>query len=142
MDFAHDVGEAVFLLQFLVQEPIGQDEVAVLQGLGDGHQDLIVFKGLQDVVEGPLLHGGDGLLHGAEGGHDDHRQVRIKAVQLLQEFDAAHLGHLHVRQDQVQVGGAGDLEGLRGAGGGEDLIARLTQQGLHDRQIIDFVVND
>ena len=89
----------------------------MLQGLGDGHQDLFVFEGLQDVVEGPFLHGGDGLFHGAEGGHDDHRQVRIEPVQLIQEFDAAHLGHLHVRQDQVQVGGAGDLDGLHGRWG-------------------------
>ena len=116
--------------------------MAVLQGLGDGHQDPLIFKGLQDVVEGPFLHGGDGQLHSAEGRHDDHRQVRIEAVQLIHELDAAHLGHFHVGEHQVQVGGAGDLQGLRGAGRGKDLVAHPSQQGFHDRQIIDFIVNN
>ena len=102
---SHDVGEAVLFFQFLVQQAVGQDQVAVFQGLGDGHQDLFVFEGLEDVIEGPFFHGRDRFFHGAEGGHDDHRQVRVEAVQFVQELDAAHLGHLHVGEDEVQVGG-------------------------------------
>ena len=142
LGFADDVGEAVLFFQFLVQEAVLEDEVAVLQGLGDGHHDLFVLEGLEDVVEGAFFHGRDGFFHGAESGHDDHGQVRVELLQFFQELDAAHLGHLHIGEDQVQVGGAGDLHGLDGAGGRDHFIARIAQEGLHDGEIIGFVVND
>ena len=141
-EVSHNVGEAVLFVQFLVQQAVGQDEVAVLQGLGDGHQDFFILEGLEDVIEGAFFHGRDRFFHGAERGHDDHRQIRVEALQLVQELDAAHLGHLHVGEDEVQIGGRGNLHGLNGAGGGEDFIAGLPQEGFHDGEIIDFVIND
>jgi hypothetical protein len=82
------------------------------------------------------------FFHGAVGGHDDHRQVRIEPAQLIQQLDAAHPGHLHVGEDQVQVGGAGDFQGFQGAGSREHFIAGGAQQGLHDGEIIAFVINN
>ncbi len=81
----------------------------MLQGLGDGHQDLFILKGLEDVIEGALFHGRDRLFHGAERGHDNYRQVRVEALQLVQKLDAGHLGHLHIGEDEVQIGSPGDL---------------------------------
>ncbi len=69
----HNVGEAVLFFQFLVQQAVGEDQVAVFQGLGDGHHDFFILKGLEDVIEGAFFHGRDRFFHGAERGHDDHR---------------------------------------------------------------------
>ena len=139
---SHNVGEAVLFFQFLVQQAVGQDEVAVFQGLGDGHQDFVVLEGLEDVIEGAFFHGRDRFFHGAERSHDDHRQIRLELLQFVQELDAGHLGHLHVGEHEVQIGRGADLQGLNGAGGSQDLIAGLPQQGLHDGEIIAFVIND
>jgi hypothetical protein len=116
-------------------------QAVVLQGPGDGHQQFLVFKGLEDVVEGAGLHGGHRLFHGAEGGHHDHRQVRVEAFDLPQQFDAVHLGHLHVGEDEVHIVVGGELQGLLPPRRGEHLIALLSQEGLHDREVIDFVVD-
>ena len=53
--FSHNIGKTVFLVQFLVQQAIFDDQMTVLQGLGDGDQDLFIFKGLEDVIEGALF---------------------------------------------------------------------------------------
>ena len=44
--FPHDVRGAVFFIQVLEEHAILLDEVVILQGPGDGHQQFFIFKGL------------------------------------------------------------------------------------------------
>ena len=60
------------------------------------------LKGLEHVFEGPQLGGLDGRLRGAEGGHDDDRQLGLNLVHGPEGLQAAHPRHAHIHDHQVR----------------------------------------
>jgi hypothetical protein len=81
-------------------------DVLLLQTLAieaplDDVDNLLDLERLEDVVVGTLLHGLDGGLDRAESGHDDGEHVEALLVDLLEQLQAAHSGHLQIADHQV-----------------------------------------
>ncbi len=68
-----------------------------------GHQLLEPrnIEGLEQVIVGAQLHGLDGRLRGAVGGHEDDRKLRIELADPPQGFQAVEPGHANIAEHQV-----------------------------------------
>jgi hypothetical protein len=68
----------------------------------DHDQQLLEVERLGQVLDRAGPHGLDRGLDRAEGGHDHHRRRVFHRVDLLDQLDAVHAGHLQVGQDHVR----------------------------------------
>ena len=94
-DFLHDPG--------IAHDPGGSraapqvvhllNEAPVFQSALDLHLQLVV---------GPLLDGLHGSLHGAEGGHDDHRGVLVDVPGAPEDLQAIASRHFEVGHHEVE----------------------------------------
>jgi hypothetical protein len=96
----------------LAEPEVLRREALLLQAALDDVHHLLDAEGLDHVVVGAALHRVDGGLDGAEARHDDRDDAGVGAVELVEQLEAAHAGHLQVGDDEV-VGVA--LELLQGA---------------------------
>jgi len=95
-------------------------EGAVFDSPVHDHEQLVLVERLGEVVGGAFLHGGDGGLDSRVGRHHDDLDFGPDAAGAAEQFEAVHLGHAQVGQQQV--------EGLR-LERGEGILARRT--GAH-----------
>ena len=101
-----------------------------------------MLEGLGHVVEGALLHGLDGRLHGGEGGdHQDH-ELGVGLLELVEHVEAAHLRQHHVHDGGVEGLLAGQGQALDAVVGEGDAVARLQEQALEHVAHDLFVVDD
>jgi len=63
---------------------------------------FLPIKGLGQIVVGSQLHGFDGGVGGAVGGHDDHGSLDLRSSHLTQRIQAVQTGHFVVEQDQIE----------------------------------------
>ncbi len=75
----------------------------VLDGAAHQRYRLIHIKRLGQVLKGPALVGGHRRIQIGMGGHDDHRQVRILALQDLEHAQAISTGHSHVTDQHLRL---------------------------------------
>ena len=113
-----------------------------LDGIMHGQEQLIIGKGLGQVVKGAVAHGVDGAFYAAERRHDEHRYVRPGFFDALQDFLAGELGHLHVGDDDVDLGFVQVIKRKFRVVEGSDFVPGIFEHGLHDQEVILFVVND
>jgi hypothetical protein len=90
----------------LLQCRVLHAQVADIQCPGDDRQDDIQPKGLQHIVQRAELQRRDRRIDRAMPGHDDAGDVRIDGPGGTEQFDAVHLGHHEVRQEQIALAGA------------------------------------
>jgi hypothetical protein len=64
--------------------------------------ELARLAGLGEEVVGAVLHGANRLLHGAVGGQHHHLGGGRDLADLLEQVEAAAVGHAHVEHDQVE----------------------------------------
>ena len=102
----------------------------------DHQTQLIGGKGFGHDIVGPPLHGFHGQFHSGLAGNDDHDSVRYFFLQALQQFQAVHLRHHQVQQDQV-VGFL--LEKLPGLG---PVFHQCQAQVFPGQQALDAVPDD
>ena len=76
-------------------------QATLVQGLLDGEEHLVDLEGLVDVVVGAFLHRLDGLIDGAEGGHDDDHDIRVQLLDGPQGLHAAQTRHADIRHHQI-----------------------------------------
>ncbi len=95
--------------------------------------EVIVRKGFDQVIEKPGLHGLNGFLYGAESRHHHDRQPGPLGAYLVEEVDAVHLRHFHIRQNQTDPLffplGLADLQGRCSMGRDPHRIAFSFQGG-------------
>ena len=108
-----------------------------------GEQErLVEVEGLGEVVVGALLHGLDGRLHGAVGGHDHHLGIGALPADAAEEGQPVDARHADVEEDQVER----LLLGLPKRGGAvlhrRDLVAGAAEALLEDPAESVFVVGD
>ena len=89
----------------------------LLQRLAHALDHRLPLERLGDEVVGPLLHGGDGRLDGAVGGHQHHLDLRRHGLERAQQRLAAHPRHHQVGDHHRGALAPRHLERL-GAGGG------------------------
>ena len=91
---------------------------------------LLDIEGLGHVVVGPVLHRGDGVLHGCLGGDDDDEDVGAGGLHGLHDFEAAWARHADVEEDNGEGLGFEELEGLIAVGRRCHSIALVLQAPL------------
>ena len=106
------------LADLVDRQRVLEPDVLVLQPLAieaalHDVDDLLHLERLEDVVVGPLLHRLDRRLDGAEAGHDDREDRDALLGDLLDQLEAAQVGHLQIRDDQVVAALVQLLEGQR-----------------------------
>ena len=89
-----------------MRQRVLEADVLVLQALAiqaalHDVDDLLDLERLEDVVVGALLHRLDRGLDRAEAGHDDRQDRDALLGDLLDQLEAAHVGHLQIGDDQV-----------------------------------------
>ena len=142
LGLAHQIGEAEALGDLALEKAVLPHQSAQLQGPADGQEHLVVLKGLTQVVEGTLLHRLHGLVHRAEGGHHNHRQIRLMLFDGGQELHSVQARHLHVGDDQVGLVLVQDPQGLLTRGGGQNLVALAAEQGLQYQEVVLFIIDN
>src|SRR5258707_6920770 len=65
-------------------------------------QKLLVVPRFLDEVGGPVLHGADGVVHGAIRGDHDYRQLRVAVAYVGQNLQSIVVGQGEIKQDQVE----------------------------------------
>ena len=115
-----------------------------LQMMLDARQQLLALDRFGDVVdraEAEALDLVGGIVH---RGHEDDRDVggaRI-ALEPAADFEAVHLRHAHVEQDEVRRCQAHFLECLRSAAGQHQVEPVLGEKVGDQAQVLRFVVDD
>ena len=140
---ADDVGELVVpRLQVLLERDVLGHQPPPLDSVVQHHQHFVVLEGLGDVVEGALLHGGDGGFHRRERRDHQHRQLVVEVADGVEHLKPVHPGHHHVDNHGVDRRRAHHLQPV-GAGRREaHAIALARQQRLEDLPHDLFVVDD
>ena len=65
--------------------------------------DLHQREWLGHIVIGAGLHRGDRVFDRSECGHQDYERVRMVLLDLFQQLETVHLGHLVVGEHQVEI---------------------------------------
>ena len=140
---ADDVGELVVaLLDVLPQRPVLGHQPPPLHGVADDDQHLVVLEGLGDVVERAALHRRNGALDRGIGGDDDHRQVLVDPLQLVERRNPVQARHHDVDDGRVEWQRTRELQSF-GAGRSEPyVVAGARQQRLEDFPHDFLVVDD
>ena len=123
-----DVVVLVFHSECFAQCPVFLAELLGAELLANDEHELGERKRLENVVAGASLHGFDGGLDRAVGGHDDDGHVRVRAPDGLKEFEAAHAGQFEIGDDQIVRLLAEHLQTGLGVGrglGNEAFVAKL-----------------
>ena len=68
----------------------------------DGFDEHLVLEGLDQVPKRTERHGFDGGLDGRRSRGQDDGNVEVVCTDDAKQLDAAHLGHLHVRDDDIE----------------------------------------
>jgi hypothetical protein len=103
---------------------------------------LVHGERLRQVVCGAGLHGGHGVLGGAEGGHHDDVGRRRPGARLAQDRHAVDVGHLEIREHDVERAGA-ELDQCRSpALDPRHGVAFQLQHLGHQPAELRFVVDD
>ena len=114
----------------------------MLQGAANAEEELILLKGLEDVIVGAAA---DGLESGGDvvnGGDHDDGNVGLGFANPFEELEAIHLGHDHVAKNEI--GGEAEHLLLGKAAIADDAAGKSLglQQGGHDFANRLFVVDD
>ncbi len=68
-----------------------------------------------------MLHGLDGGLRGAKGGHKDDGQLGIELADALESLDAVEAAHADVHDDEIGIDARDRLDGLLAGTGGMEV---------------------
>ena len=93
-------------------------------------------------LEFPALLAAGLQCHGRETGNEHDLGVGADLVATLREFDAVHLGHLDVGEDQVEIGFIEQDQCVLAIGGGIDLVAFAAEDFLGGLADVGIVVDD
>ncbi len=112
-----------------------------LQGFAHACLQTLQREGFEQIIAGAGLHGLDGILDAAVGGHDDDRNGSAQASRRPQHVQPAHFGQLEVGDHQAEGCARQPGQGLtpaRGSLRGKPVaLERLGELGSGGRVVID-----
>src|SRR5213594_370725 len=123
-----DLVEDVRARQLGAQECDLALERPALEGAARQRQDLVLLEGLGQIVEGAELHGGHRGANGLHGGNEDHLDAFVEGLDALEHLDAVHPGQADVEEDEVDGGGAHDVERAGAVWHVDDVVVILENQ--------------
>ena len=117
-------------------------EPAGIERLADSGQHFGDVKGLQDIVERPHAGSFYRRLGGAEGRHDDHRQLGLHRMQPLKGLQPVHARQPDIQNHKVRATGRHGFQTVLGRGGAENLIAFPGKQFFETAPQLVVIIND
>src|SRR5581483_8435724 len=114
----------------------------VLEVAAHGQQHVIKLEGLGHIVECSALDGLDSGICRAVGRHDDRADLVVLGVQLVQDLNAAALGHAQIHEHQIGWLTGHKRKNLGAAAGLRDFIAFTLQQSLQQLADLGIVVRN
>ncbi len=114
-----------------LQQHVLLPELALLERVADLDLQLVDVERLAEVVVRAQPHRFDGGVGRRERGNHDAEHVLIDALGGAQHFDAAHVGHLDVGDQEVEPAALELVDRLAAVFGKRDVVALAPQ---HDRQ--------
>ncbi len=90
------------LFDLLAEQFVIALEPVALLGLLNDQAHFFVFEGFGNEIVGPQLHGLDGQIDGAVGGHHDHAHLAEVFAGRAEKSHAVHFGHLDVAQHKIE----------------------------------------
>ena len=138
---ADDGAEAELPLELAAEADVLVLQPLVVQSPFDGHQQLVMFERLLDVVESPVFHGLDGRFDRGIGRDDDDLGAGVDAPDGLQDLDALQPGHQQIEEEHVEGAPVELGQPLFAAGGQFHLVAlrgqKLAQDVVDDGLVVD-----
>ena len=114
-----------------LQQHVLLPKLAVFDLLAHFHLEQIDVERLAQVVAGAEPHGLDGGFRRRERRDHDAEDVLVDPLRRAQHFDAAQVGHLDVRDQQIDRLALQGVDGRPAVLGEQHLVALAAQ---HDRQ--------
>jgi hypothetical protein len=99
-------------------------------------------EGLGDVVRGAHARGFHGAFDGAVLGEHHHRGLRMGGPQTLEQFNAAHLGHTQIGEDDIDGKLFDNFQGLFSGGSCAGAQSGIDHHVTAEAPGGVFVVND
>ena len=138
-----DIGELVVpLLDALAEVAVLVHQPPLLHRVADHNQHFVVLERLGDVVERTRFHRRDRAPDRRVGGDDDHREVVVDALQLIERGDAAEARHHDVDDGRIERHRPGQLEALFAGGRQPHGVPLAREQRLEYLAHDLFVVHD
>ena len=85
-----------------LQQDVLLPEQALLEGVADLHLQLVDVERLAEIIVSAQAHGLDGGVCRSKGGDHDAENVRVDALRGAKHVNTRHVGHLDVRDQQVE----------------------------------------
>ena len=99
---ANDVLPVEFFSQPLFQIFVFPLQPVVFGRPGNGHLQLIEIQRFGQIIVCPFLQRLDGCLHRSISRHDDQGNGRIDLLDLFECFNARHVHHPDIHQNQIE----------------------------------------
>ena len=130
------------VLELLLESPVLLDQVAPLERLVDQLDELLAPERLGREVVGAVLHRLHGFLDGAEGGQQDHVDVRHDRLGGPQELEPGEARHPEVGDDEVDAAGLNPFQRRSPVRGEHHPIAFAGQGALEALPQAGVVIGD
>ena len=112
-----------------------------LEGVGDNFFEFWDVERLKEIIVGAKLHGLDGGLRGAVGGHEDDQQLGVDLADAAKGFEAGNAAHANVHQDKVGLELGNKAKALFSARSGGQLDFRRIKDPLERVLHVRLIVN-
>jgi hypothetical protein len=115
--------------------------LAMVEGALHGVEQVLALEGLEQVVISAAAHGVDGHADVMNGGDHNDGELRLLAVNALQQRDAVAVLHHDVGEDQVKGVALQDVEAFASAGGELHIVALALQTPEGSRFFVSTRLN-
>ena len=139
---AHEAAEVIGVQVLLPEELHLLPELPRLEGVAQGHAEVLEVDGLGDVVVGAEPHRLHRRADIGVGGHDDHLDVGMALLDLAEHLDPVRVGQLEIQQEEVGALLPDGRHGSRAVLRGLDVVAELLERLLEGPANQALVVND
>jgi hypothetical protein len=108
----------------------------------DKHYELVEVDRFGEIIISPCLDGLDRGLNGAEGRHDDHREIGIDLARFIRGPERVHPRDVAIREKDVVPVAPDRTDGIVHACDRKNVIALLDEVLLYPPALPFFIVHD
>src|SRR5215218_8045482 len=139
---ADDIGEGILLVQLTAEGPVFVKQLTLENGVFDRLQQIFVDERFRDVIVGTFSQRRDGGVHRRVGGHYYHQRFLVDRLDLIEQLQTVHPGHLYVGERHGYVVLGKDRQRSFGAVGREHGVPGVLEQASKYRTHELFVFDD
>ena len=99
----HNFMQTKAIFELMLQKLVVLMHKRKLYSLMDGEEQFIIGKRLGNVVKSANFHQFHSTFNGAEGCHDQYRNVRPRTLDILQDFLTTDFWHFDISDDNINL---------------------------------------